>query len=178
MNTTQLFYDSYLVHHGVKGMKWGRRKWQNADGSLTPAGIKRYAKKGYAQDSYKSNKTAAGKVYDRVTGAHKIAGDMKYDASSKKQNRARAEKYLADKTAKNHLTPKQKKERMKKAAAKGAAKTAKILGNIGTAYISDQVFNDGRGTAVVKTTVKYAGRAAVSAYIKARGGWDIRWYDN
>lgn len=31
-----------LHHHGIKGMKWGRRRFQNADGSLTPAGVKRY----------------------------------------------------------------------------------------------------------------------------------------
>jgi len=33
-----------LQHHGVKGMKWGVRRYQNADGSLTPAGKKRYDK--------------------------------------------------------------------------------------------------------------------------------------
>lgn len=31
-----------LYHHGVKGMKWGVRRYQNKDGSLTPAGKKRY----------------------------------------------------------------------------------------------------------------------------------------
>lgn len=31
-----------LIHHGVKGMKWGVRRYQYADGSLTPAGKKRY----------------------------------------------------------------------------------------------------------------------------------------
>lgn len=31
-----------LVHHGVKGQKWGVRRYQYADGSLTPAGKKRY----------------------------------------------------------------------------------------------------------------------------------------
>lgn len=31
-----------LSHWGIKGMKWGRRRYQNADGSLTPAGKKRY----------------------------------------------------------------------------------------------------------------------------------------
>ena len=31
-----------LVHYGVKGQKWGRRRYQNSDGSLTPAGKERY----------------------------------------------------------------------------------------------------------------------------------------
>ena len=33
-----------LYHHGTKGMKWGIRRYQNKDGSLTPAGKKRRAK--------------------------------------------------------------------------------------------------------------------------------------
>lgn len=32
-----------LYHHGVKGMKWGVRRYQNDDGTLTPAGKKRYS---------------------------------------------------------------------------------------------------------------------------------------
>lgn len=35
----------YLAHHGIKGQKWGVRRYQNADGSLTPEGIKRYRRK-------------------------------------------------------------------------------------------------------------------------------------
>ena len=31
-----------LVHYGIKGQKWGVRRYQNKDGSLTPAGKKRY----------------------------------------------------------------------------------------------------------------------------------------
>lgn len=35
-------YESYLQHHGIKGMKWGVRRYQNSDGSLTDAGKSRY----------------------------------------------------------------------------------------------------------------------------------------
>lgn len=35
----------YLSHHGTKGMRWGIRRYQNSDGSLTPAGKKRYGTK-------------------------------------------------------------------------------------------------------------------------------------
>lgn len=31
-----------LAHWGIKGMKWGQRRYQNKDGTLTPAGKKRY----------------------------------------------------------------------------------------------------------------------------------------
>lgn len=31
-----------FAHFGIKGMKWGQRRYQNKDGSLTPAGKKRY----------------------------------------------------------------------------------------------------------------------------------------
>lgn len=36
----------YLVHHGIKGQKWGVRRFQNPDGTLTDAGKKRYATNG------------------------------------------------------------------------------------------------------------------------------------
>ena len=40
MNISELV----LIHHGIKGQKWGIRRFQNKDGSLTKAGRKRVAK--------------------------------------------------------------------------------------------------------------------------------------
>lgn len=37
-----LAYRDYLAHHGIKGQKWGIRRFQNEDGSLTQQGRERY----------------------------------------------------------------------------------------------------------------------------------------
>lgn len=44
--------DNNLYHWGIKGQKWGFRRWQNDDGTLTSAGKVRYGTK---SDGYNSN---------------------------------------------------------------------------------------------------------------------------
>ena len=36
-------YSDELCHYGIRGMRWGIRRYQNSDGSLTTAGRKRYS---------------------------------------------------------------------------------------------------------------------------------------
>lgn len=54
-----IYYEQELYHHGVKGMKWGVRRYQNSDGSLTAAGRKRYGISDDGQMSGKGIRTAA-----------------------------------------------------------------------------------------------------------------------
>lgn len=42
--------NEYLSHHGVKGQKWGIRRYQNKDGSLTPEGRARLGLDVYDRD--------------------------------------------------------------------------------------------------------------------------------
>lgn len=52
----------YLSHHGILGMKWGVRRYQNKDGTLTEAGKRRQAKKEFKQDK-KNLKNSAYDLY-------------------------------------------------------------------------------------------------------------------
>ena len=72
---------------------------------------------------------------------------------------------------------KERQEKTKKKLQKGAKKATRALATVGTYYVYDQVFWGGAGTRAVKNAVKTVGMLAISAVHKARGGYDIHWYD-
>ena len=71
----ELEHTEVLYHHGILGMKWGIRRFQNADGSLTPEGEKRYTdslSNVYGDDSYDGDYTISkGKSVFRRTPSNK-----------------------------------------------------------------------------------------------------------
>lgn len=60
--TKALKEQDYLMHHGILGQKWGVRRYQNSDGSLTDEGRKRYLKEG-SEERSKVDKAAANHAY-------------------------------------------------------------------------------------------------------------------
>ena len=63
---------SDLRHHGIKGQKWGVRRYQNSDGSLTAAGRKRY---GNGESSYDYGKGSSIEDYQNAIKKTKAAGE-------------------------------------------------------------------------------------------------------
>ncbi len=58
-----LFKEKSLSHHGIKGQKWGVRRFQYSDGTLTPAGKERYRTTSNRQDTLKAAYHYANKYY-------------------------------------------------------------------------------------------------------------------
>ena len=80
-----------LYHWGIKGMKWGIRRYQNPDGSLTAAGKKRYTNPDGSLTEKGKKKFGDSVKSDVETPKRKTAKDMTDEELDKAINRARKE---------------------------------------------------------------------------------------
>ena len=80
-----IIYNGELYHWGIKGMKWGVRRYQKKDGSLTPAGKKRYSDDPSIQ-ALKSDTSAAKKTAKSAAKAYTKAANKASYMPTKKNN--------------------------------------------------------------------------------------------
>ena len=89
----------YLYHWGVKGMKWGVRRYQNKDGTLTPKGKKRYTEYDPTATVKKSKRTktleklaASGQKHAKIQDdLYKQTGDEYHKRSAEQWRRESAQ---------------------------------------------------------------------------------------
>lgn len=160
-------YYPYLEHSGVKGMRWGVRRYQNHDGSLTPAGRAHYGvgparKIGKSIDSaLKKAKKGAGRV---TKSMGKTLKNIKTNRAAKRE--ASAERKLNKAVAKGDVKKILKRvDRMSDAELKTAlnrARDVKMMKDLRQPKtpLSEKVGNV--ATAVTKTA------GAFNAIAKAR----------
>jgi hypothetical protein len=88
-------HEDELAHHGIKGQRWGIRRFQRKDGSLTPAGEKRRAKLESEIEKLggkKSDNASDAKGSGSASGSgKKSVNDMSDEELTKAINRARME---------------------------------------------------------------------------------------
>lgn len=78
-----------LQHHGIKGQKWGVRRFQNTDGSLTAEGKKRYSVNDYQQAIDKTK--TAGKIVNEAKTLNNTVKKLNDPAAERRIRKSAAE---------------------------------------------------------------------------------------
>ena len=122
-----------LQHWGIKGMRWGHRRYQNKDGSLTPAGRKRYDDDDGDDSPYKKQYEAVRREIAAERAAQRNAKSAgKYEAKMAK---------LEYKQAKQEAKAQEKTEKRKEIAKKVAI-GAGIAAAAGLTYYGLKKYRD------------------------------------
>ena len=84
--------DDVLIHYGVLGMKWGVRRYQNKDGSLTSAGKKRISKE-YKKASIAGDKNLRKRYNSIYVDSYNKTANKMNSGGIEKFNKEQKEKY-------------------------------------------------------------------------------------
>lgn len=101
--------NNQLTHWGVKGMKWGVRRYQTKNGALTPAGRKRYNKdmeKLKAQEKVLKNKQRTKAMIDKLEEKRRSIKEQNDELAGKTTKKPKQESETEAPTTKPSSKPK------------------------------------------------------------------------
>ena len=127
-------YSTELRHHGIKGQKWGVRRYQNEDGSLTPEGKKRYGSyEKIVEDSRKNYRDQARELKKDLKWLEDHSDDVddpEYIQVIRDQIKA------AEKLAKTYSVEDAKELVRRQDTLEGQLRTDKVMNKIGGVAIA------------------------------------------
>ena len=115
-------YPNYLAHYGIKGMKWGVRRYRNADGTLTATGKSRYYDP-KLEKAIQADEAIYKKTLAQTKSKHQLSLEQKYKTRGMNSKTAAVAAY--------------KRVRLEKTIAAVAAVSAVAL----TAYVAKKHYD-------------------------------------
>jgi len=153
-----------LKHHGILGMKWGVRRYQNKDGSLTNAGKKRYDKemeKLKAEEKVLKSKARTQAKIDKLHAKRQELDELRKRVNGDKEKR---EDKPATKPAKKSLKDMSDEELSARLERfKNEAKYREATKSEGSKFIHDVLTASGKNIAT--QVVTYAFGTAANKFI-------------
>lgn len=170
------YYSQELYHHGIKGMKWGVRRYQNPDGTLTAEGRARYLNSNDSDRIYKDLRKAIRNKRAVENGkANRWMSGTPIGPNSKKlfeENKKKRDEYYNSKEFKNWNDRVEKADKLNQKLVESGKISMKEYDARWTKMMSERPkkkFNDVREGGYVYTST---GRKYINNFHK-KGGFDV-----
>ena len=125
--------EEFLEHHGILGMKWGIRRYQNKDGTLTAAGKKRVAKLESEHDKLTGKKNEDSSNSNFGSSKKKTIRDLSDDELRTEINRMQLERNYLDLNRQiSSMTPQK------------VSKGKQFVSDLGTKVITPSIMDAGK----------------------------------